>query len=93
MINAKEALMLSLKSGNKRVTELISELEEEVEIRARTGFRCCEKETTTQPQCGGQDINISDVTEYFELLEYTASSNRSQSPFNQAITYSVLLEW
>lgn len=88
---AKEALLISIKNGNKTVSEFISTLEEEILLQAKEGLRTCEGEITIQARMS--DINISDVIEYFQIKEYKVSYNRSLSPFNNSITYKVQLEW
>lgn len=90
---AKEALLISIKNGNKTISEFISTLETEILFQAKEGFRTCEGEITIQPQLKQPDINISDVIEYFQIKEYKVSYERSQSPFNNAITYKIKLEW
>jgi hypothetical protein len=90
---AKEALMLSIKNSNNTVYEFISVLENEINIQAKKGLRACEGEITIQPQLKEFDINISDVINYFQIKEYKVFYERSVSPFNQAITYKIKLEW
>jgi hypothetical protein len=92
-MNAKEALILSIKNSNNTISKFISELEEEIKMQAKQGLRECEGEITIQTQLKQFDINISDVIEYFQIKEYKVSYDRSVSSFNKAITYKIMLEW
>jgi len=91
MFTAKDAILSSLKNGNKKVYEFICILENEILVESYKGNRYCNGETTLQTEV--IDINIGDIVEYFELLGYEIDFDRYVSAFNQAITYKVKIQW
>jgi len=91
MFTAKDAILTSLRNGNKKVYKFICILENEILVESYKGNRYCNGKTTLQTEV--IDINIGDVIEYFELLGYEIDFDRSVSIFNQVITYKVKIQW
>jgi len=93
MFTVKDAILTSLRNSNKQVYEFICILENEIISESHKGNRYCNGEFILQNKVEIIDINIGDVIEYFEILGYEIDFDRSISPFNQAITYEVKIQW